>query len=138
MAGDREVWRWFSPDALGCPTKVMLTPGNISDCTQAIALLEGQRGDYVIADKGYDSQSIVEAVEELGAEAVIPSRSFRKEPRSYDRYLYKQRSMVECTFAKIKQFRRVATRYDKLASTYLSFLHVAANCNMAKVNLHTS
>ncbi len=52
-----------------------------------IALLEGQRGDYVIADKGYDSQSVVEAVEELGAEAVIPSRSFRKEPRSYDRYL---------------------------------------------------
>ncbi len=80
----------LSPDALGCPTKVMLTPGNISDCTQAIALLEGQRGDYVIADKGYDSQSVVEAVEELGAEAVIPSRSFRKESRSYDRYLYKQ------------------------------------------------
>jgi transposase len=115
-----------SADALGCPTKFILTPGNISDCTLAIPLLEGQKAEFVIADKGYDSQKIVDAVVEMEAEPVIPSRSLRKKPRKYDYHLYKQRSMIECMFEKMKQFRRIATRYDKLATTYLSFLHVAA------------
>ncbi|MEZ7195320.1 IS5 family transposase [Pseudodesulfovibrio karagichevae] len=115
-----------STDSLGCPTKFILTPGNISDCTQAIPLLSGQIADYVLADKGYDSQQIVDTILAMPAQPVIPSRSLRKEPRDYDRHLYKQRSMVECMFAKLKQFRRIATRYDKLASTYMSFLHVAA------------
>ncbi len=80
----------------------------------------------MIADKGYDSQSIVDAITLKGAEAVIPSRSLRKTSRDYDRHIYKERNAIERMFNKLKQFRRVSTRYDKLAVTYLSFLHVAA------------
>ena len=113
-------------DSLGCPTRFILTGGNVSDCTQALPLLDGQSAEYVLADKGYDSQQIVDAIDTMGAESVIPSRSLRKKPRPYDRYLYKQRSAIECMFAKMKQFRRISSRYDKLATTFLSFLHVAA------------
>ncbi len=80
----------------------------------------------MIADKGYDSQTIVDAVKLKGAKPVIPARSHRKKSRDYDRYIYKERNAIERMFNKIKHFRRVATRYDKLGITYLSFLHVAA------------
>jgi len=68
----------------------------------------------------------VDAVKSKGVEPVIPARSHRKTSRDYDRYLYKERNAIERIFNKIKQFRRIATRYDKLAIAYLSFLHVAA------------
>ena len=113
-------------DSLGCPTKFILTGGNASDYTQALPLIEDQQADFVIADKGYDSQSIVDAINLKGAEPVIPSRSLRKISRDYDRHIYKERNAIERMFNKLKQFRRVSTRYDKLAVTYLSFLHVAA------------
>ena len=113
-------------DSLGCPTKFILTGDNESDYTQALPLIEEQQADYVLADKGYDSQAIVDAINLKGAEPVIPSRSLRKMPREYDRHIYKERNAIERMFNKIKQFRRVATRYDKLAVAYISFLHVAA------------
>ena len=123
---------WFSTkahattDSLGCPTRFILTGGNESDYLQAVPLIENQQADYVIADKGYDSQAIVDAIKSKGAEPVIPARSHRKASRDYDRYIYKERNAIERMFNKIKQFRRIATRYDKLAIAYLSFLHVAA------------
>ena len=92
----------------------------------AIALLEGQATEHVLADKGYDSDAIVAAIKAMEAEPVIPPRSHRKEPRAYDKHLYKERSAIECMFGKLKQFRRIATRYDKLATSYLSFLYVGA------------
>ena len=104
----------------------MLTPGNTADCTQALSLLEEQEAKCVLADKGYDSQEIVDAVKTMGAEPVIPPRSHRKTPREFDRHIYKERNAVECMFGKLKQFRRIATRYDKLASSYMSFLYVGA------------
>ncbi|WP_428559744.1 MAG: IS5 family transposase [Solidesulfovibrio sp. DCME] len=113
-------------DSLGCPTKFILTGGNESDYNQALPLIEDQQADFVIADKGYDSQAIVDAIRSKGAEPVIPPRSLRKMPRDYDRHIYKERNAIERMFNKIKQFRRIATRYDKLAIAYLSFLHVAA------------
>jgi len=113
-------------DSLGCPTKFILTGGNESDYTQALPLIEEQQADYVLADKGYDSQAIVDAINLKGAEPVISSRALRKMPREYDRHIYKERNAIERMFNKIKQFRRVATRYDKLAVAYISFLHVAA------------
>ena len=91
-----------------------------------ILLIEDQQADFVLADKGYDSQAIVDAIRSKGAEPVIPPRSLRKMPRDYDHHIYKERNAIERMFNKIKQFRRIATRYDKLAITYLSFLHVAA------------
>jgi transposase len=113
-------------DSLGCPTRFILTGGNESDYTQAVHLIEDQQADFVIADKGYDSQAIVDAIKSKGAEPVIPARSLRKTPREYDRYIYKERNAIERMFNKIKHFRRISTRYDKLAIAYLSFLHVAA------------
>lgn len=79
----------------------------------------------VLGDKGYDSTALVQAVEAMEAEAVIPSRKSRKQPREHDRELYKERNKVERFFGRIKHYRRVATRYEKTALSYESFLHVA-------------
>ncbi len=104
-----------------------LTGGNESDYTQALALLDGQTAQAVLADKGYDSDGIVAAVESMGADVVIPPRSRRLQKRSYDRHLYAERNSIERMFNRLKQFRRIATRYDKLASSYLSFLCLAGS-----------
>jgi transposase len=79
----------------------------------------------LIADKGYDANYIVDAVKSVEAEAVIPPRSQRKTPRNYDRELYKERNLIERMFNKLKHFRRVATRYDKLDIAYLAFAFLA-------------
>lgn len=117
-----------SADALGNPTRFVLTGGEQSDYKQAVNLLEGQEADFVLADKGYDAGYIIEKVMAQGGEAVIPPRSFRKTHRQYDVDLYKERNQIERMYGKLKHFRRVATRYDKLALSYLSFVPVAAIC----------
>ncbi len=89
-------------------------------------MLEGLPIEVVIGDKGYDSDKVVETIEAQGAEAVIPPRKNRKEPRSYDAERYKDRNVVERFWHKIKQFRRVATRYEKTARNFLAFVHVAS------------
>ncbi|MBN4054352.1 IS5 family transposase [Nitrospira defluvii] len=109
-------------DALGNPLRFILTGGERHDCTQALAVIEGLKPEAVLADKGYDADYIVQAVEEMGAIAVIPPKSNRKSPRTYDRELYKERNLVERMFGKLKQFRRVATRYDKTALSFMSFI----------------
>jgi len=91
-----------------------------------IPLIEGQAAEHVLADKGYDSDEIVAAIEAMNAKPVVPPRSHRKTKRPYDKHLYKERSAIECMFGKLKQFRRIATRYDKLATSYLSFVYVGA------------
>jgi transposase len=85
-------------------------------------LIAGFDAEYVIADKGYDSAGLIEDIENMGAVAVIPPRSNRKTPREYDRYLYKERHLVECFINKIKHFRHIFSRFDKLASRYHGFL----------------
>ena len=106
--------------------KFLLTPGQTHDVTQATPLLEGLPAEYVIADKGYDSDQVLQTIEDQGAEAVIPPRSNRKTQRPYDKHLYRERHRVERLFAKLKQCRRIATRYDKTARNFLAFLHLAA------------
>ncbi|WP_442481268.1 IS5 family transposase [Aeoliella sp. SH292] len=113
-------------DGLGNPVKLLLTPGQTHDVTQAVPLLEGLTAEHVIADKGYDSEQVRETIERQGATAVIPSRSNRKVQRAYDQHLYRERNQVERLFAKLKQCRRIATRYDKTARNYLALLHLAA------------
>jgi transposase len=94
--------------------------------SQAEELLEGLRPAVVIADKAFDSKVFVDAIEARGAEAVIPSLSSRKEQREYDRERYKDRNLVERFWHKLKQYRRVATRYEKTAQNFLAFVHVAS------------
>jgi transposase len=113
-------------NGLGLPVEFVLTPGQKADVTQGTVLLDGYQPEAVIADKGYDSDAFVAAIEAKGAEAVIPSKSNRNTPRAHDTYLYKERNQVERFLNRIKQFRRVATRYEKTAQNFLAFVHAAA------------
>ena len=112
-------------DALGNPLRVILSAGQIADIEQAAALIKDQPAGFIVADKGYDSDAFVTAITAQGSQAVIPPRSNRLNPRSFDRRLYKDRNLIERFFARLKHFRRIATRYDKLATSFLSFVHLA-------------
>lgn len=113
-------------NGLGLPVELHVTPGQVADITQAEALLEDHDCKAVIADKGYDSKKLVASIERRGAEAVIPPRSNLKDQREFDHQLYKERNLVERFISRIKQYRRVATRYEKTARNYLAFVQVAA------------
>ena len=106
--------------------RLLLGPGQRQDITRAHALIEGLAPEAVIADRGYDADHLREAIDDAGAEPVIPPRSSRKEPRPYDALLYKERNKVERFFNRLKQFRRVATRYDKLLANYQGFVQLAS------------
>ena len=86
------------------------------------------RADAVLADKGYDADYIIEAAKNMGAIAVIPPKKNRIIQREYDKELYEERNLVERLFNKLKNFRRVATRYDKLATSFMDFINIAAIC----------
>ncbi len=108
---------------------LLLSAGNINDMTMAGALIEAAAGRFhrLIADKGYDTNAIRAAVARLGAEAVIPSTSARRAPIPYDREAYRARNQVERLWCRLKDWRRVATRYDKLAANYLAGALIAAS-----------
>ena len=108
------------------PLAFLITPGQISDYTPAVELLGKHQAEAVIADKGYDSDKIVEHVEQtMQAQAVIPPRSNRKQQRDYDKTLYKLRNRIERCFSKLKQFRRFATRYEKSKATFAALVALA-------------
>ena len=110
-------------DGLGNPLRFRLTGGQEHDVTQAEELIDGLDTEYVIADRAYDSNQFLESIIRSGAVPIIPRRSNRKAPHSYDEYLYRERHLVECFIGKIKHFRRIFSRFDKLANRYLGFLH---------------
>ncbi len=97
----------------GLPLAFRLTAGQAAEYPEALPLLENRRAEAVLADKGYDSDAIVASIENMGAQAVIPSRRCRKLQRHHDRTLYKLRNRIERCFNRLKQFRRLATRYCK-------------------------
>ena len=111
-------------DALGNPLRLILSADQIADIERAADLIIDIRADAVIADKGYDADALVQRIQASGAQAVIPPRSNRKELRFYDAHLYKDRNLIERFFARIKHFRRIATRYERLAQSYTAFLHL--------------
>lgn len=112
-------------DALGNPLRVILSAGQVPDIERAVALIEEQPARFVVADKGYDADTFVESITAQGSAPVIPPRSNRINPRTFDKHIYQSRYLIECFFSRIKQFRRIATRYDKLAASFLSFVHLA-------------
>ncbi|MCB8954088.1 MAG: IS5 family transposase [Ardenticatenales bacterium] len=112
-------------DALGNPLQYILTGGQRHDVTQAEALLEPYEFDRAIADKAYDSDELLAFISEKEAEAIIPPKSNRTEKRAYDKHAYKERHLVECFINKIKWYRRIFTRFEKLARRYMAFLHLA-------------
>jgi len=107
-------------DALGNPVALSLTPGQAADITQADPLLDQVAPDAFLADKGYDSDALVETLQKRGIAPVIPPKANRREPRETDFALYRERNLVERFFCKLKQYRAIATRYDKLANTFLA------------------
>jgi transposase len=106
--------------------RFILTGGERNDITQAEALVKDLAAEYVIADKGYDAEAFVLHLEERDSEAVIPSRASNKVQREIDTHLYKERHLIENQIGKLKHFRRVFSRFDKLAKNYLSFIYFAS------------
>ena len=109
-------------DALGNPVRFILTQGQSSEYKQANALIAGFQADFVLADKGYDSNDFIENIQAGGSVAVIPPRKNRIEERDYDQTIYKERNFVERLFQKLKHDRRIATRYERLARNYMAML----------------
>lgn len=113
-------------DTLGRPVVLKVTAGNVSDVTMAEALLAEVDGcRHVLADKGYDSDKLRNTIRAKGAKPVIPGRKSRKRKVRFDKTRYKFRWLAEAVFCRLKDFRRVATRYDKLARNYASTLAIA-------------
>ena len=111
---------------LGCPVRFSLTAGHRGDAPEAEPLIEGLPAQAVMADAAYDSDRLRAAITAKGAVAVIPSNPSRALKHPLDKHLYAQRHLVECCFSKLKQFRRVATRFEKTARNYLAVVTLAA------------
>ncbi len=107
------------------PVAVVLTAGNEADITIAPGVIEGVACGCVVADKAYDSNAFRALLAEMGSRTCIPPRATRIAAIGYSKETYKKRHRVENFFQKIKRYRRVATRYDKLAETYFGFVLLA-------------
>jgi transposase len=114
-------------DLLGRPAVIRLTPGNVADIRAAGDLLAAaQPLKRLIADKGYDANTLRQKLRTDGVQSVIPGRINRKRTVRYDEKRYRDRWRIEAAFCRLKDFRRVATRYDKLAANFLSAVALAA------------
>ena len=112
---------------MGNPTGFFLTPGQACDLDGSDVLLADVQAETVIADKAYDAdERVIQPLERAGKNVVIPPRSNRKNLRSYDAELYKERHLIENFFARLKQYRALATRYDKTARNFLAAVYLAA------------
>lgn len=120
----------------GLPLAFQLSPGNEHDCTHAIPLLKEIEigGSNILGDKAYGTARIREYIQSQGAEYTIPPKSNCKDPWPFDRETYKQRHVIECFFQKLKWFRRIFTRYDKLDKVFLAFVYFASV--LVLVSLH--
>jgi transposase len=114
-------------DALGNPLAFMLTPGQAHDLEGADALLPQMAADTLLADKAFDADKrVIEPLLAAGKTVVIPPKSNRKIQRYYDKEAYKARHLIENFFCKLKQYRAIATRYDKTARNFLAAIHLVA------------
>ncbi|MBY5539679.1 IS5 family transposase, partial [Rhizobium leguminosarum] len=111
---------------LGCPVRFTLTAGQKGDAPQADALIEGLPAKVVMGDTAYDSDRLRAEIAGKGAVAVIPNNPSRAKKYPLDKNLYAQRHLIECCFSKLKQFRRVATRFEKTARNYQAVVTIAA------------
>jgi transposase len=120
----------------GRPVKLHLTEGQRHDVTCAEILLEHIEPEFVIGDKGYDSDPLRDKIRAIGAKPVIPSRRTHR-IRRHDRQRYKLRNVVERFINRVKQCRRVATRYEKLAANFMGFVQLTSALTLP-VNVHTT
>lgn len=113
-------------DALGNLARFVLLPGQRHDSIGVEPLIEGVAFDALIADKAFDNNALRTKLDERGATAVIPSKADRKTPIPHDKEMYKWRHLVENFFQKIKEFRRIATRYEKTDPSFAAMIHLVA------------
>jgi transposase len=116
----------MAADTFGRPLRFILTAGQSGDILAAPALIDGFDTEAVLADKAYDSNALRALIADAGAQAVIPSNRSRKVIIPHDPAIYKHRNRIERCFNKLKHFRRFATRYDRRAIHFLSFIQLAA------------
>ena len=106
------------------PVRIIITKGTTADCKQAEKLMDGMEAKVLLADRGYDSDAIVEQTEKAGMKAVIPPRKNRKIQREYDKELYQLRHWVENAFLALKRWRGIATRYAKNTTSFLAAVQI--------------
>jgi transposase len=111
-------------DAHGLPIRVVVTQGTTADCTQASKLIEGITAEHLLADRGYDTNAIIEQAEKQGMKPVIPPKKNRIIQREYDEELYKLRHLVENAFLHLKRWRGIATRYAQNTASFLAAVHI--------------
>jgi transposase len=113
-------------DGLGNPLRLHLTAGQRHDIIKASDMIADLDFDYVLADRSYGAKDFLDEIVASGAEPVIPPKKNAKEPHEYDMWRYRERHLIECFIGKIKHFRRVFSRFDKLARRYLGFLQLTS------------
>ena len=106
------------------PVRVIITQGTTADCTQASSLIEGITAEHLLADRGYDSNALIEQAEQQGMKAVIPPKKNRNVQREYDEELYRLRHLIENAFLHLKRWRGIATRYAKNTASFLAAVHI--------------
>ncbi len=115
------------------PVQIIITSGTIADSSQVPQLIQGIEAQSLVADRGYDTNKVLEAVEEAGMKAVIPPKKNRREQRDYDRAIYKFRHIVENTFLELKRWRGIATRYAKQTSSYIASVQICCMVMWLKI-----
>ena len=125
-------------DALGMPIRAIVTDGPRSDCKEAISLIKNLPCKVLLADRGYDTDEIIECAKNSGIQPVIPSKKNRKIQRTYDENLYKKRHLVENAFLRLKRsWRGIATRYVKRLSSFVAFVHLACAMDWLRLIMST-
>lgn len=113
---------------------MFITSGTVADCTQGSRLIEGLTAEYLLADKGYDSNEIIDVATEQEMTVVIPPKKNRKEQRAYDKALYKYRHLVENAFMHLKKWRGIATRYAKNTASFLAAVQIRCIALWAEIS----
>jgi len=116
----------FHGDALGNPARLIGSPGHAEDIAFAHDLVEGFLADVMIAGKGYDAGDLCDRIAASGSQPIIPPKQNRTFMRPYDAYLYQERNIIERSFNKLRQFRRIAARYDKGLANFMGFIKLVA------------
>ena len=116
------------------PLRAIITQGTAADCSQAVHLIEGIKADYLLADRGYDSNEVIAKAQSQGMKVVIPPKRNRVKQREYDKDLYKTRYLVENAFLHLKRWRGIATRYAKNTKSFLAAIHIRCIDLWAKIS----
>lgn len=103
---------------------MLITQGSTADCTQAHELIEGLDAENLLADRGYDSDAIVQEAQGAGMKVVIAPKKNRKVRRAYDKHIYRQRHLIENAFLQLKRWRGIATRYAKNTASFLAAVQI--------------